>query len=223
MHTVNTKMMRQEIAYLETLGQPTGTRRLLNFITAHEAKQVKGKDVKDVKEVQGGVATLTTTTTTGTTVLEIKAGERKCMNSRCERGKNGGNAVLPVSEMLQCSRCKKAKYCSKACQVEDWPRHRLFCLCMYLACDLSREGGQRRLVRKVKGKEAPIFMCQKCDVWSYCSQDCLDADWLAHEDSGQCVPNAIRSDESKAMVKRLKTRGRRHHVSQDSDTLCTVM
>ncbi|KAI6098077.1 hypothetical protein EDD16DRAFT_1664746 [Pisolithus croceorrhizus] len=36
-------------------------------------------------------------------------------------GKGGG-------QLSTCSRCKKAKYCSKDCQVEDWKAHKKNCV-----------------------------------------------------------------------------------------------
>ena len=46
-----------------------------------------------------------------------------CDNVKC--GLTGRIAVR--SEMLCCSRCKKANYCSTKCQEKDWKRHKEWC------------------------------------------------------------------------------------------------
>ncbi|RYP70732.1 hypothetical protein DL771_005227 [Monosporascus sp. 5C6A] len=43
----------------------------------------------------------------------------KCSNPRCE---TASSDQLPL-----CAGCKQARYCTKACQKEDWKDHKLFC------------------------------------------------------------------------------------------------
>lgn len=43
-----------------------------------------------------------------------------CSNERC------GNRI-ERSSMLNCSRCRKANYCSPGCQKEHWEKHKVFC------------------------------------------------------------------------------------------------
>ena len=33
--------------------------------------------------------------------------------------------LLP--ELMKCSKCRRARYCSAACQLADWPRHKKAC------------------------------------------------------------------------------------------------
>ena len=42
-------------------------------------------------------------------------------------GGNGCKSGCPKVEDLVCSRCKFKKYCSTECQIDDWPRHRIYC------------------------------------------------------------------------------------------------
>jgi len=45
-----------------------------------------------------------------------------CWSLKCPAKDNAG-----AQSMNQCARCKTAKYCSRQCQKEDWPRHRRDC------------------------------------------------------------------------------------------------
>jgi len=37
------------------------------------------------------------------------------------------NQMKEHSALMECSRCEGAQYCSKECQVVDWPRHKEYC------------------------------------------------------------------------------------------------
>lgn len=43
------------------------------------------------------------------------------------QGCKGCGAVV-VGKMMQCSRCKNARYCGAACQKAHWPKHKLECV-----------------------------------------------------------------------------------------------
>ena len=47
------------------------------------------------------------------------------------------------AKMLQCQRCKSAKYCSKACQTNDYGRHKLICRCIESLEDIELEKVRR--------------------------------------------------------------------------------
>ena len=47
---------------------------------------------------------------------------RSAMIEVCQNCGKGGKVAL-----LQCSRCKKAKYCDKKCQKENWKEHKKNC------------------------------------------------------------------------------------------------
>jgi len=40
---------------------------------------------------------------------------------------NNANASCTKVTYLKCSNCRFIYYCSKQCQIEDWPRHKLIC------------------------------------------------------------------------------------------------
>lgn len=45
-----------------------------------------------------------------------------CYNEQCSRGRR-----VERSKLNRCSRCSQAFYCSRECQVADWPRHKTIC------------------------------------------------------------------------------------------------
>ena len=45
-----------------------------------------------------------------------------CCNREC-----GQNRIVERSTMLNCTRCRQANYCSRECQVADWPGHKEVC------------------------------------------------------------------------------------------------
>ena len=58
---------------------------------------------------------------TGTQVKRVKDSLR-CANCYSLEPKDGNRV------MMTCSRCKKVRYCSVACQRGDWTAHRLDCV-----------------------------------------------------------------------------------------------
>ena len=58
---------------------------------------------------------------------EEKKGQTK--SSMCYHDKCKFNRFQRVekSKTMCCSRCRSAHYCSRDCQVADWPRHKLYC------------------------------------------------------------------------------------------------
>ena len=92
-----------------------------------------------------------------------------------------------VAPLLQCARCKKQWYCSKACQRMDWPEHKA-------SCFTSKERKmQRQVVRDTAVKEChsckktekaegvALSMCSRCRAVRYCSPQCIRADWATHK------------------------------------------
>lgn len=47
---------------------------------------------------------------------KMKSGEMRCWSGDCE-----------ATALLQCSRCREARYCSKRCQMSHWSKHRENC------------------------------------------------------------------------------------------------
>merc|ERR1740117_878734 len=46
---------------------------------------------------------------------------RRCQTTEAELKEQG------LGKLKQCQRCKQSSYCSRACQVEDWKRHKPYC------------------------------------------------------------------------------------------------
>ena len=49
-----------------------------------------------------------------------------CCNRDC-----GQSRIVERSTMLNCTRCRQANYCSRECQVADWPGHKEVCFPFY--------------------------------------------------------------------------------------------
>lgn len=46
-----------------------------------------------------------------------------CANHKCSKHER----MVVRNAMMCCSRCHLSNYCSRGCQVEDWPKHKFFC------------------------------------------------------------------------------------------------
>ena len=63
----------------------------------------------------------------------VTATEYRCSNPHCQAGEMKvtqhakGETQKAGSELSRCSRCRKAYYCRKECQVADWARHKEEC------------------------------------------------------------------------------------------------
>ena len=55
-------------------------------------------------------------------VQNLKNERRQIVKEACQNCGKGGEIIL-----LQCSRCKKAKYCHRKCQKENWKEHKKNC------------------------------------------------------------------------------------------------
>jgi len=76
---------------------------------------------------------------------EVKHFCRKC-----------GKYISP-DNVKRCSKCKRATYCSRDCQVADWKNHKQDCASMTTtASQLKSEGRSSRDVKKVKEHEANV-------------------------------------------------------------------
>ncbi|PSC71178.1 MYND finger domain [Micractinium conductrix] len=49
-----------------------------------------------------------------------------CCNPACANLEGASEQVL-LPELMKCSKCRRARYCSAACQLADWPRHKKAC------------------------------------------------------------------------------------------------
>ncbi len=61
----------------------------------------------------------------GNQAVQNAKAEEVCQN--CGRGGGGRGGGLGEEVLLQCSRCKKVKYCNTDCQKENWKIHKKNC------------------------------------------------------------------------------------------------
>jgi AMMECR1 domain-containing protein len=59
-------------------------------------------------------------------------------------GPKCGHCTKAKEELNTCARCKKAKYCNKACQKKDWKFHKL-------SCEVTTETEEAKHVEEVGG------------------------------------------------------------------------
>ena len=52
-----------------------------------------------------------------------------------------GNCLKEGGQFPRCTGCKYVRYCSKNCQVEDWPSHRLLCRAIQALLSLRDSSG----------------------------------------------------------------------------------
>ena len=70
----------------------------------------------------------------------------------------------------QCSRCRRATYCSAACQHAHWPAHRETCHAAPAQCN------------ECAGSLAiQLLKCNRCGTEQYCSKKCRHAAWAMHK------------------------------------------
>lgn len=87
---------------------------------------------------------------------------KKCFVSRC--------IVCAQPSDFTCL-CKKPKYCSRKCQVEDWPVHKLECKPhAFVGCKPC-----------AVCKELSLFTCGDCKAPKYCTKACQVEDWENHK------------------------------------------
>lgn len=95
---------------------------------------------------------------------------------------------------MQCSTCK-AKYCSKQCQLADWPKHRMVCIKPEHAVV---SGSSSKNTSCVSCQCEAAMRCSRCKT-IYCSDRCQLNDWENHKSF--CVSVDIydskKSEESK--------------------------
>lgn len=101
-------------------------------------------------------------------------------------------------DLLKCSVCKQTYYCSRECQKNDWPRHRMRCLHQneIIGCTCHRQC--------IKGE---MIQCKECDQEAYCSVDCLEKDKLRHQPICQKINRLGVSDEIELFNKWLESLG----------------
>ena len=58
---------------------------------------------------------------------ESSEGGGRNMKICCNYNKQGATAG-PQKSLMVCSNCKKAYYCSRECQREDWKSHKHYCI-----------------------------------------------------------------------------------------------
>lgn len=76
----------------------------------------------------------------------------------------------------RCAKCKKSYYCSRECQVADWPRHR------------RNECTARRIKCASCTRSDAPHACHECGVKRYCSREHAEQDWrLGH--ASECRPD----------------------------------
>lgn len=77
--------------------------------------------------------------------------------------------------LMVCSRCKEEQYCSRACQVADWPSHRANNCKITIVCTLCSKTQDRHCA----------IICGRCKEQQYCSRVCQVVDTPAH--SANCI------------------------------------
>eukprot|EP00658_Telonema_sp_P-2_P027503 TRINITY_DN2121_c0_g1_i5.p1 TRINITY_DN2121_c0_g1~~TRINITY_DN2121_c0_g1_i5.p1 ORF type:complete len:226 (+),score=24.75 TRINITY_DN2121_c0_g1_i5:150-827(+) len=80
--------------------------------------------------------------------------------------------VCGQASAARCSRCRQAWYCSRECQVQDWPSHRSQCTMKCNHC--GKQGAQKR--------------CSRCKQAWYCGRECQETDWVAGH-ATTCYPH----------------------------------
>ncbi|KAF2165433.1 hypothetical protein M409DRAFT_55829 [Zasmidium cellare ATCC 36951] len=94
--------------------------------------------------------------------------EAFCGNCGAEERENG-------EPLLECTKCKKQKYCSRQCQRKDLKDHKKRCKVEHPnhVCDACG-------AKTAKDGE-PLLECSKCKVRKYCSRQCQKDDWKTHK------------------------------------------
>jgi hypothetical protein len=85
--------------------------------------------------------------------------------------------LKPAKQIKECSGCKAAFYCSRECQLADYPEHKIGC---------------KRIQRKLPNKPKCVYcrevkpteqvkVCSDCKYAFYCSRECQQADYPVHK------------------------------------------
>ena len=85
--------------------------------------------------------------------------------------------------MRKCTRCEQVQYCDRACQSNDWPRHKTTCIraSEIQECEAPEEIWLRCSCCKKRSND--LKKCTKCGTVQYCNRYCQAKDWPIHKNN----------------------------------------
>lgn len=115
-----------------------------------------------VEDLIGEVLQATNRSVTITGVTESDIAHWKC--HQC------GKMESKDRRLQKCNGCKRAFYCSEACQKTHWNmRHKYFCRSIQTQNKLSREEGYTRFEEVREHKKIYVLECDKCQGKMFCN------------------------------------------------------
>ena len=126
----------------------------------------------------------------GMTIEEAAAAYSDAIDnkSKCTAGSSCINKCAEV-KLMRCSACMMTKYCSEACQNQDWKKHRARCGLLALVhagmkkrskepeASTSMDAQERFECKCCGASDVPLKVCAGCKVVWYCGPECQKKDW----------------------------------------------
>lgn len=119
----------------------------------------------------------------------------KSKESSTQAKQHCSNCMTSTGTIRRCTGCKTASYCSKSCQIEQWPQHKASCKRQTPnTCKETPKQPQQCANCKTSGGE--FKKCTGCKTTTYCSKSCLQAHWPKHKASCKRCPQDVNINPS---------------------------
>lgn len=99
--------------------------------------------------------------------------------------------IVDLIKKCDCDGCSNI-YCTKYCQANDWPRHKMLCKSRQRQTGHQFQDADKRCNNC--NKDVDLKLCSRCHGVNYCSKICQKVDWKNHKPMCRESENANEKD-----------------------------